>query len=203
MVMYVYRQILRTPDRQIKELIDFGVDKNNIFIDKKSGKNFDRENYQLMKRILRSGDLIYIPSLDRLGRNYSMISHEWKDITQNIKADIVILDQPLLDSRQQKDLLGTFINDLILGILSYVAETERVKIKTRQRQGIDLALSRNVKFGRKLKTKDDLLANPEFIKAYSLYKSGQINIVNMQKILGVKSRTTVYNWISIFEKGRR
>lgn len=91
--------------------------------------------------------MLVIQSIDRLGRNYEMIVNEWKDITKNIKADIVVLDMPLLDTRQKKDLLGTFINDLILGLLSYVAQTEREKIKVRQRQGIDIALAQGVKFG--------------------------------------------------------
>ena len=135
-------------ERQLKAFKDYGIDDRDIYIDKKSGKNFEREQYQLIKNILREDDLLVIQSIDRLGRNYEMIVDEWKDITKNIKADIVVLDMPLLDTRQKKDLLGTFINDLILGLLSYVAQTEREKIKTRQRQGIDIALSNGVKFGR-------------------------------------------------------
>ena len=123
--------------RQLKAFNDFGIDDRDIYIDKKSGKDFDREQYQLLKNILREDDLLVIQSIDRLGRNYEMIVNEWKDITKNIKADIMVLDMQLLDTRQKKDLLGTFINDLILGLLSYVAQTEREKIKTRQRQDID------------------------------------------------------------------
>ena len=134
--------------RQLKTFKDYGIDDRDIYIDKKSGKDFEREQYQLLKNILREDDLLVIQSIDRLGRNYEMIVNEWKDITKNIKADIVVLDMPLLDTRQKKDLLGTFINDLILGLLSYVAQTEREKIKTRQRQGIDIALASGIKFGR-------------------------------------------------------
>jgi len=128
-----------------------------------------------------------------------MIVNEWRDITKNIGANILILDMPLLDSRQKKDLLGTFINDLILGLLSYVAQTEREKIKDRQRQGIDIALSKGVKFGRIPKTKDDLIKNNNFLTAYSLWKTKQISIPQFQRMLEVKSRTTVYNWIKLFE----
>ena len=117
--------------RQLEAFKKYGIDERDIYIDKKSGKDFERDQYQLLKNNLREGDLLVIHSIDRLGRNYEMIVNEWKDITKNIKADIVVLDMPLLDTRQKKDLLGTFINDLILGILSYVAQTEREKIKTK------------------------------------------------------------------------
>jgi len=124
--------------RQILAFKELGIDERDIYIDKKSGKDFEREQYKLLKSILREGDLLVIHSIDRLGRNYEQIVEEWKDITKNIKADILVLDmKELLDTRQKKDLLGTFINDLILGLLSYVAQTEREKINTRQREGID------------------------------------------------------------------
>lgn len=126
--------------RQIKAFKDFGINERDIYIDKKSGKDFEREKYQLLKNILRADDLLVIDELDRLGRNYEMIFEEWKDITKNIKADIFVMDMPLLDTRQKKDLLGTFINDLILTILSYVAQAEREKIRSRQRDGINIYL---------------------------------------------------------------
>lgn len=126
--------------RQIKAFKDFGINERDIYIDKKSGKDFEREKYQLLKNILRADDLLVIDELDRLGRNYEMIFEEWKDITKNIKADIFVMDMPLLDTRQKKDLLGTFINDLILTILSYVAQVEREKIRSRQRDGINIYL---------------------------------------------------------------
>lgn len=124
--------------RQILAFKELGIDERDIYIDKKSGKDFEREQYQTLKNILREGDLLVIHSIDRLGRNYEQIVEEWKDITKNIKADILVLDmKELLDTRKEKDLLGTFINDLILGLLSYVAQTEREKINSRQREGID------------------------------------------------------------------
>ena len=126
------------------------VDINEVYSDKESGKNFERENYQLMKSNLKQGDLIVIMSIDRLGRNYDMIIREWSDITQKIGADIVVVDMELLDTRQKNEnLTGKFIANLVLQILSYVAETERRNIKSRQRQGIDLALQNGVHFGRK------------------------------------------------------
>lgn len=123
--------------RQILAFKELGIDERDIYIDKKSGKDFEREQYQLLKSILREGDLLIIHSIDRLGRNYEQIVEEWKDITKNIKADILVLDmKELLDTRQKKDLLGTFINDLILGILSYVAQNEKERINKRQMEGI-------------------------------------------------------------------
>lgn len=201
--MYAYIRISdpsQNIGRQLKAIEDFGItDNKDIFIDKKSGKDFEREQYKLLKSILRENDLLVIQSIDRLGRNYEMIVNEWKDITKKIKADIVVIDMPLLDTRKERDLLGSFINDLILGLLSYVAQTEREKIRTRQRQGIDLALANGVKFGRVPKTKKDLLDDNNFLSGYSLWKSKNINIPQFQKLVGVKSRTTIYNWIKLFE----
>lgn len=123
-------------ERQIVAFKYYGIDERDIYIDKQSGKNFDREQYNILKHILRGNDILVIKSIDRLGRNYNMIIDEWKDITKNIKADIVVIDMPLLDTTKNKDLLGTFISDLILQILSYVAEQERTFIKQRQKEGI-------------------------------------------------------------------
>ena len=109
-------------ERQINAFKDFNIDERDIYVDKQSGKDFNRENYLILKHILRENDLLVIKSIDRLGRNYNMIIEEWKDITKNIKADIVVIDMPLLDTRNNKDLLGTFMSDLVLQILSYVAE---------------------------------------------------------------------------------
>ena len=109
-------------ERQLVAFKEYGIDERDIYIDKQSGKDFNRENYITLKHILRENDLLVIKSIDRLGRNYSQIIDEWQDITKNIKADIVVIDMPLLDTRKNKDLLGTFISDLVLQILSYVAE---------------------------------------------------------------------------------
>ncbi|MBE6159127.1 MAG: recombinase family protein [Firmicutes bacterium] len=172
--------------RQIKALIDNGVDENFIFIDKQSGKDFNREQYQILKHALRENDLLVIQSIDRLGRNYEMIVEEWRTITKDIKADIQVLDMPLLDTRLKKDLLGTFINDLILGLLSYVAHTEREKIKTRQREGIEVARLKGVKFGRKRINKPD-----NWNEVIMRWKNNEITARESMKLLGLK-QTTFY-----------
>lgn len=128
--------------------------------------------------------MLVIQSIDRLGRNYEMIVNEWKDITKNIKADIVVLDMPLLDTRQKKDLLWRFINDLILGLLSYVAQTEREKIKVRQRQGIDIALAQGVKFGRPKIEKPD-----NYDEVIDLWKNKKITAREAMRQLNLKHNT--------------
>lgn len=135
--------------RQIIALSQFPVKKENIYIDKFSGKDFDRPKYSELIKILKKQDILVIKEIDRLGRNYEEILEQWRVITKEVKADIVVLDMPLLDTRTRKEnLTGTFIADLVLQILSYVAETERQSIKQRQREGIEAAKKRGVKFGR-------------------------------------------------------
>ena len=135
--------------RQLIALSQFPVKKENIYIDKFSGKDFDRPKYSELIKILKEQDILVIKEIDRLGRNYEEILEQWRVITKEIKADIVVLDMPLLDTRTRKEnLTGTFIADLVLQILSYVAETERQSIKQRQREGIEAAKKRGVKFGR-------------------------------------------------------
>lgn len=135
-------------ERQLEAFKEFNIDERDIYIDKQSGKDFNREQYNILKNALRENDLLVIKSIDRLGRNYNMIIDEWKDITKNIKADIVVIDMPLLDTRNNKDLLGNFISDLVLQILSYVAEQERTFIRQRQKEGIANAKNNGIKFGR-------------------------------------------------------
>ena len=150
--IYGYARIsdkTQNEERQLKAFEEFGINERDIFIDKQSGKDFEsREQYQILKRILRENDLIVIKSIDRLGRDYNKILYEWRDITTNIKADIKVIDMPMLDTTNHKDLLGTFISDLILQILSYVAEQERTFIKQRQKEGIIIAKSKGIKLGR-------------------------------------------------------
>lgn len=133
----------QNPERQIKEMKDLGIPEREIFIDKQSGKNFNREQYRTLKQCLREGDLLYIKSLDRFGRNYKEIMQEWNCLTKDIKADIRVIDMDMLDTTKNKDLLGTFISDLVLQILSFVAENERRNIKQRQAEGIALLKIRN------------------------------------------------------------
>ena len=135
-------------NRQMVALKQAGVAVGNIFIDKQSGKDFHRENYEKMVSLLQSGDLLYIISIDRLGRNYAEIQNQWRMLTKEIGIDICVLDMPLLDTRNGKDLMGTFIADLVLQILSFVAENERENIRKRQEQGIAAAKKRGVRFGR-------------------------------------------------------
>ena len=135
--------------RQHQAFLDFGVERKNIYSDRKSGKDFDRSSYRQLIKKLRHGDLLIVTSIDRLGRNYNEIIKEWERITKNIQADIRVLDMPLLDTRTKGNgLIGQFISDLVLQILSYVAQTERENIHQRQREGIEAAKLRGVKFGR-------------------------------------------------------
>lgn len=182
--------------RQIEAMKEAGIHERDIFMDKQSGKNFQWEQYQLLKRILRAGDVLYIHSLDRFGRNKEEILQEWNDIIKNIKADIVVLDMPLLDTTQFKDSLGTFIADLVLQILSWMAEEERERIRKRQRQrkGIDVALQNGVKFGR-----PNAIITDAFITAYKQWKVGEITAVAAMQRAGVK-KTTFYKLVKEYER---
>ncbi len=135
-------------DRQLVALHGKGVADKNIFMDKQSGKDFERPQYKRMVKKLKPGDLLYVLSIDRLGRNYADVQQQWRVLTKEKKVDICVLDMPLLDTRQGKDLMGTFIADLVLQILSFVAESERTNIRKRQAEGIAAAKARGVKFGR-------------------------------------------------------
>lgn len=173
--------------RQIEALKQIGIDERYIFIDKESGKNFDCPQYKAMISLLREGDTLYIKEIDRFGRNYDEILEQWRYITKTIKADIVVLDMPLLDTRKNKDLLGEFISDLVLQILSYVAENERAHIRERQREGIELAKARGLYKGRKPKAVDVKL----FEKLYGEVNRKERTANYAMKQIGVK-RTTWY-----------
>lgn len=140
--------IEQNEDRQMIALKKAGVSASHIFMDKQSGKDFHRANYEKLVSILQEGDLLYIMSIDRLGRNYAEIQNQWRMLTKEIGIDICVIDMPLLDTRNGKDLMGTFIADLVLQILSFVAENERENIRKRQKQGIAAAKKRGVRFGR-------------------------------------------------------
>ncbi|MFS0892378.1 recombinase family protein [Peribacillus frigoritolerans] len=179
--------------RQLQAMKEKGLEERDIFMDKQSGKNFDREQYQLLKRMIRKGDVLYIHSLDRFGRNKEEILQEWNDITKNIQADIVVMDMPLLDTTQFKDSLGTFIADLVLQILSWMAEEERDRIRKRQREGIDVALQNGVPFGR-----PKAQVTEGFIEVYNLWKAGEMTAVKAMGELGVK-KTTFYKLVKEYE----
>jgi len=141
----------QNPDRQIEKMLAIGIEERFIFVDRQSGKDFARPSYQSMKQVLREGDLLYLDALDRLGRDYDGIIEEWKDMTRNIGVDIVVLEQEsLFDSRRFREMgeLGKLMEDQFLSLLSYVAEQERNKIRTRQREGINIAQRKGVRFGR-------------------------------------------------------
>ncbi len=178
--------------RQLETLKQY-VDNRDIFIDKQSGKDFNREQYQLLKRMLRKDDVLYIHSLDRFGRNKEEILNEWNDITKNIGADIVVLDMPLLDTTKHKDSLGTFISDLVLQILSWIAEDERERIKKRQREGIDAAHKNGVKFGR-----PTIQITDEFIEVYTEWKNGDIKAVEAMQKCNLK-KSTFYKLVKEYE----
>lgn len=135
-------------DRQQIALKEVGVELRNIYIDKQSGKDFNRQQYKKMLRKLKKDDLLYIKSIDRLGRNYEEILQQWRILTKEKGVDIVVLDMPLLDTRRGKDLMGTFLSDIVLQVLSFVAENERTNIKQRQAEGIAAAKAQGIKFGR-------------------------------------------------------
>jgi len=138
-------------DRQIIALHEAGVDEKNIYMDKQSGKDFNRPQYKKLVRKLKAGDLLFILSIDRLGRNYAEIQNQWRILTKEIGVDICVIDMPLLDTRNGKDLMGTFIADLVLQILSFVAQSERENIKKRQEEGIAAAKAKGVHMGRPVK----------------------------------------------------
>ena len=176
-------------DRQLDALHEIGVTPQYIFTDKLSGKDFERPQYRKMIKRLKKGDLLYIKSIDRLGRNYEEIQNQWRVITKDKGADITVLDMPLLDTRLNKDLMGTFIADLVLQILSFVAHSERDSIRRRQAEGIAAAKKRGVQFGRPIKQPP-----PEFTDVHKLYCADKISLTKAAKQLEV-SKSTFKTWV--------
>lgn len=173
--------------RQWSALLEQGVPANHVFSDKQSGKDFQRPNYQAMVKRLRKGDLLYILSIDRLGRNYAEIQEQWRILTKEIGIHICVLDMPLLDTRNGTDLMGTFIADLVLQILSFVAQSERDNIRKRQAQGIAAAKARGVRFGRPTQPLPE-----NFHEVYQLWKSNQISGVEAARRCGLPISTFRY-----------
>ena len=174
-------------DRQRIALQEVGVEEKNIYIDKQSGKNFERPQYQKLLRKIKKDDLLYIKSIDRLGRNYEEILQQWRIITKNKGVDIVVLDMPLLDTRRGKDLMGTFLSDIVLQVLSFVAENERTNIRQRQAEGIAAAKARGVKFGRPQKPLPE-----NFFIVYQQWKSGKMTGVAAAQECGMPLSTFRY-----------
>ena len=171
-------------DRQKIALTEMGVPENNIYMDKQSGKDFERTQYKRLLRKLNENSVLYIKSIDRLGRNYGELNEQWRIITKEKKADIVVIDMPLLDTRREKNLLGTFISDVVLALLSYVAENERTNIKQRQAEGIAAAKARGVKFGR------PPLPIPEnFYQMHKDWRAGKITIEEAAKACNMCPKT--------------
>ncbi len=176
-------------DRQLIALKSKGVPVQNIYMDKLSGKDFQRPQYKELMHKLKKGDLLYVLSIDRLGRNYKEILEQWRILTKELEVDVCVIDMPLLDTRNGKDLMGTFIADLVLQILSFVAENERENIKKRQAQGIAAAKLKGVKFGR-----PEVMTPPDFDKIIKEWTKGHITAVNAAEISGM-SKATFYRKI--------
>ncbi len=181
-------------DRQLVALHEMNVPEEQIFVDKQSGKNFNRPQYKRLLRKIKPDDLIYIKSIDRLGRNYADILEQWKLITKEKKVDICILEMPLLDTRRGKDLMGTFLADIVLALLSYVAENERINIRQRQAEGIAAAKARGVHFGR---TPNPLPEN--FYEVYQKWKMKKLSVSKAARECGMP-QTTFYERAKSFEK---
>ena len=174
-------------DRQLLALRELSVPEKNLFIDKRSGKDFERPQYRKMVRKLKKDDLLCIKSIDRLGRNYSEILEQWRILTKEKGIDIMVLDMPLLDTRRGKDLMGTFLSDIVLQALSFVAENERVSIRQRQAEGIAAAKARGVRFGRPPKPLPE-----NFRPLYQQWKNGRITCTAAARLCGMPLSTFRY-----------
>lgn len=173
-------------DRQMIALHQAGVKDQYIFMDKQSGKDFERQQYQKMVREMHHGDLLYVLSIDRLGRNYDEIQHQWRVLTKEIGIDICVIDMPLLDTRRSKDLLGTFVADLVLQVLSFAAHNERDNIRKRQAEGIAAAKARGVHMGRPV-----IEAPSDFDKIVKAWEKSEITLEDALKKSNM-SETTFY-----------
>lgn len=176
-------------DRQLIALTEAGVEKANLFIDKQSGKDFARKSYRKMLGNLKKGDLLIVKSIDRLGRNYREIMEQWRKITHEINADIKVIDMALLDTTRRKDLMGTFISDLVLQILSFIAENERENIRHRQQEGIEAARARGVRFGR-----PERKISPEIKEILMRYRHHEICLQEALDACKI-SKSTFYRWL--------
>ena len=194
---YGYVRVSSQPQniaRQMEEMNKYGITKKFIYIDKASGKDFERDSYQKLKKKLRKDDLLIIKSIDRLGRNYDMIINEWYDLTKKIECDIFVIDFPLLDTRiEGKNLMGKFIADIVLQVLSFVAQNERESIKQRQREGIRLAKERGVHMGRPKYVLPD-----NFNEVVKRYKNKEITNVEAIKILKM-NRGTFFKYVKLMK----
>ncbi len=182
-------------DRQRIALREVGVEEKRVFLDKQSGKDFDRPQYKRLLRRLKRDDLLYIKSIDRLGRNYEEILQQWRVLTKEKGVDIVVLDMPLLDTRRGKDLMGTFLSDIVLQVLSFVAENERTNIRQRQAEGIAAARARGVKFGRPRRP-----LPPQFYTVHQAWRAKKLTLKQAAAACGMPEGT-FYAAARRFEKG--
>lgn len=171
-------------DRQLIAMMELSIPEKNIYVDKQSGKDFNRPQYQKLLRKIGEDSVIYIKSIDRLGRNYTEIQEQWRIITKEKKADIVVLDMPLLDTRRGKDLMGTFLSDIVLALLSYVADNERINIRQRQAEGIAAAKAKGIRFGR-----PPLPLPDNFYTVYDEWKAKKISLAEASKKCGLPKGT--------------
>ena len=171
-------------DRQLIAMNELNIPRARIFTDKQSGKDFDRPAYKKLIKKLKSGDLLCIQSIDRLGRNYEEIQNQWRILTKEKSVDVAVIDMPLLDTRLHKDLMGTFISDLVLQILSFVAQSERESIKKRQAEGIAAARAKGVRFGRPI-----VRAPENFAESVRAWERGRISVTEVLIRTGLKEST--------------
>lgn len=195
--MYGYIRVSsrdQNEDRQLIAMYEAGVPSGNIFMDKLSGKNFNRPQYNSMMSIMKKDDVLFIKSIDRLGRNYTEILEQWRVITKENGIDIVVIDMPLLDTRRGKDLIGTFLSDVVLQVLSFVAENERINIHQRQAEGIAAAKAKGVRFGRPPRPLPD-----NFHAIYHKWKTGTISGLAAAKACGMPLSSFRYR-AELYEK---
>lgn len=183
-------------DRQLIALRAMPIPEQNIFMDKQSGKDFNRPQYKKLVKKLKPDDLLYVKSIDRLGRDYEEIQNQWRILTKEKKIDIVVLDMPLLDTRRGKDLMGTFLSDIVLQVLSFVAENERTNIRQRQAKGIAAATARGVRFGRPPRPLPE-----NYHSAYHRWKAGAITGTAAARECGMPLSTFRYR-AEIYEKAK-
>ena len=198
-VVYGYIRVStreQNEDRQLVALHELNIPEKNIYMDKQSGKDFDRPQYKRLVRRMKKDDLLYIKSIDRLGRNYGEILEQWRVLTKEKGIDIVVLDMPLLDTRRGKDLMGTFLSDIVLQVLSFVAENERVNIRQRQAEGIAAAKARGVRFGRPPRPLPE-----NFHSAYQRWKAKKITGTAAAKECGMALSTFRYR-AAIYENAK-
>ena len=187
---YGYIRVSTKEQNEVRQVIDLregGVSEKNIYMDKQSGKDFNRPQYKKLLRKMKKDDLLYIKSIDRLGRNYAEILEQWRMLTKDKGIDIVVLDMPLLDTRRGKDLMGTFLSDIVLQVLSFVSENERTNIRQRQAEGIAAAKAKGIRFGRAPKPLPD-----GFHDVYQRWKRGEITGTTAAKECGMPLSTFRY-----------